>query len=344
MVIKSRIIEVQHEANIASVQRHATRVAQEFGFDPVATGEISIAVTELATNILKHGRRNGRIITSVIKEEDRTGIEITSIDLGPGITNVDIAIEDGYSTLGTMGTGLGAVDRLMDEFHIWTNCNESASNKQQHSCTRIIARKWLAKSPGTDDFDKNGLQFGVMTRPLSGEKYSGDAYFIKRYCNTHIISLIDGLGHGEKAHFAAQTAIRYIGDNYKKSFKKIFQGVHCVCRATRGVAMSISRIDLDNKTLSYAGIGNVVSRIFNSPTPINPINFNGILGLVMRNVHVFSYQWGGGVLVMYTDGISSRWNSHDLPGMKSKTANEIAIEILDRFGRNNDDATVIVGK
>jgi len=108
--------------------------------------------------------------------------------------------------------------------------------------------------------------------------------------------------------------------------------------------MSACRINLDKKVMTCAGIGNVTTRVFCSPEPISPVNFSGTLGLVLRTVRIFEHPWGGGIIVMYTDGISSRWNLDDIPEMKEESSIKIASVILERFGRHNDDATVIVGK
>jgi anti-sigma regulatory factor (Ser/Thr protein kinase) len=348
----TRTIEVQHQAHIALARRVAVDLAGELGFDHIATGEIAIAVTELATNLIKHGAKDGKIISSIMEGHGRKGIEIVSVDSGPGIADVDLAIEDGFSTCGTMGGGLGAVNRLMDEFCITSNVADTPDAAPLQIGTRVECRKWLPRhvlqrSEGktlSGASSQAKLSFAVMLRPMPGEQCSGDAYFLKHYEGIHFIAVIDGLGHGEKANIAAETAVGFIRDNYRKSLEQIFQGVHRVCGKTQGAVMSICRIDLVNKTLSYAGVGNVVARIFDSPEPIHPTNYNGTLGLVMRKVRVFEYPWRGGIIVMYTDGISGRWSFNDFPELKSRPPVEIATALLERFGRANDDATVIVGK
>jgi anti-sigma regulatory factor (Ser/Thr protein kinase) len=344
MAISSRTIEVQHQAHVGLARRFAEELAMLLGFDEIGVGEIAIAVTELATNLVKHGTKKGRIISSHIERSGRVGIEIVSEDSGPGIADVEFAIEDGHSTHETMGSGLGAVNRLMDEFDITSKTADMKNNDPSEVGTRIVCRKWLPAKIMPGASAKERINFAVMSRPVSGEIYTGDAYFLKHYNNTHFIALIDGLGHGEKANVAAQTAIGFIKDNYKKGLKQIFDGVHRACGKTRGVVMSACRIDMVNKTFTYAGIGNVVARVFYSPKPVNPTNFNGTLGVVMKKVRAFEYPWEGGIIVMYTDGISGRWSPEDIPEMNSKASVEIAKAILDQFGRKTDDATVIVGK
>jgi len=344
MANQSRTVEIQHKAHIWFARRVAEELAGELGFDRVAVNEIGLAVTELATNLVKHHAENGRIISSVVDKKDRKGIIIMAVDSGPGIPDVSLALEDGHSTCGTMGTGLGAVNRLMDEFEVESGTMEMA---RVHPCevgTRITCRKWRPRQTTTTANSASLINFSVMSRPMAGEKCCGDAYFLKHYENVYFVALLDGLGHGEQACIAAQTAVGFIRDNYKKSMQFIFEGVHRVCKATRGVAMSAFRIDLDNKIFYYAGIGNIVTRVFHSPSRITPVNLNGTLGLILKKVRVFEYSWQGGTVVAYTDGISNKWKLNDFPELESKPPAATASFLLKRLGRNTDDATIIVGK
>lgn len=344
MANHSRTVEVQHEAHIGFARRIAEGLAGELGFGRTAISEIGLAVTELATNLVKHHAENGRIISRIVENKDRKGIEIMAVDSGPGIPDVNLAMEDGHSTCGTMGTGLGAVNRLMDEFEVESGTMDTA---RVHPCevgTRITCRKWRPRETSTTVNSTGLINFSVMSRPIIGEKCCGDAYFLKHYDNAYFVALLDGLGHGEKACIAAQTAVGFIRDNYRKNMQFIFEGVHRVCKATRGVAMSAFRIDLDNKIFYYAGIGNIVTRVFHSPSRISPANFNGTLGLVFEKVRVFEYSWQGGTVVAYTDGISSKWKLDDFPELRNKPPAKIASFLLKRLGRDADDATIIVGK
>jgi len=103
--MESRTIEIQHRAHVDLARRIAEKLAREIGFNQVLTGELAIVVTELATNLVKHSAENGRIISSAIEENGRKGIEIVSVGSGPGMHDVELAMEDGHSTRGTMGGG-----------------------------------------------------------------------------------------------------------------------------------------------------------------------------------------------------------------------------------------------
>src|SRR5207249_4601012 len=109
------------------------QLATATGFPGVATEEIVLVCAELASNIVKHAG-HGALILRAVQAHDRSGIELDAQDAGPGITNVDAAFADGYSTLGGLGYGLGSVNRLMDEIDI-----ESTPALG----TRIVCRRWL---------------------------------------------------------------------------------------------------------------------------------------------------------------------------------------------------------
>ena len=110
----------------------AGRLATAAGFDRIAQNQISTAVSELATNIYRYGKR-GTIHIRVIEGAKKIGIEIIARDDGPGIEDVEKAMQEGFSTTKSLGIGLPGVRRLMDEFEI-----ETAPGKG----TRIVARKW----------------------------------------------------------------------------------------------------------------------------------------------------------------------------------------------------------
>src|SRR5262249_839651 len=98
--------------------RHVARtISSSVGFDARAVEEITIAASELASNLVKHARC-GTLSLTPVEQDGRIGIQIVSEDSGPGISNIEQAMTDGASTAGSLGCGLGSVNRLMHEFSI----------------------------------------------------------------------------------------------------------------------------------------------------------------------------------------------------------------------------------
>src|SRR5215217_7878965 len=118
--------------DVERIRREARDLATRVGFDRHDAEAILLAVSELATNLVRYAP-GGELVVSFVSEENRLGILIQSSDPGPGIVDVDLVLRDGYSTSGGLGSGLPGVRRLMDDFTIVTS----------PSGTSIEAHKWL---------------------------------------------------------------------------------------------------------------------------------------------------------------------------------------------------------
>ena len=123
-------IATEFDATRASMQ--ARRCALEQGFDKNKVATLTTVASELATNILKYAGE-GHIILRPIEEGTKIGLLICAFDQGPGIKNVDEALQDHKSTSGTLGLGLPSVKRMMDEFEIITEWQNG---------TTVTVKKW----------------------------------------------------------------------------------------------------------------------------------------------------------------------------------------------------------
>lgn len=123
-------ILVAEESDIAVAARHARQVATAAGLDKVKVIYVTTAASELAANLLFHGG-GGTFEARLLA--DPAGLELLAIDSGPGISDLVLAMLDGYSTRGSLGCGLPGVKRLMDEMDI---------DSQPNRGTIVRARKW----------------------------------------------------------------------------------------------------------------------------------------------------------------------------------------------------------
>lgn len=327
-------LDIGHTSDVALARRTVRAIAVEVGFGECAGEEIALAAGELAANLITHAE-GGVLTMSRLESEGRLGIQIDSSDRGPGIPNVGRAMTDGFSTAGGLGYGLGTVNRLMDEVAI------AARGKGEG--TRVQCRRWL---PGESP---NGhtcpVAFGVATRPHPGMALNGDAFVICRSASDALVAVIDGLGHGQYAHRAAQSARRYVETHHERPLEDLFQGTGHACRATRGVVMALVRLDWRRCTLSYAGIGNVEARLLGASEPIRLINRRGIVGAKAPRAMVQKVPWNNdGLLVIHTDGLASGWGKADLDSLEDETAEGLAAGLLRARARENDDATVAIAR
>lgn len=110
----------------------ARHMAAAIGFEETDQYLIATAVSELATNMIKYAGR-GELTVRFIRNEEHDGFEVMAIDSGPGIKDVEKAMQEHFSTGDSLGLGLPGVKRIMDELYI-----ESRSG----SGTQCVARKW----------------------------------------------------------------------------------------------------------------------------------------------------------------------------------------------------------
>jgi len=126
-------LSINNEQDVGHAVREARREAYLAGFDKANIFKLCTIVAELCRNMLYHAG-GGEFVIRHIHSGNRSGIEIEALDHGPGIADISMAMQDHFSTRGTLGIGLPAVKRLSDEMHI-----ESEPGKG----TVVKALKWL---------------------------------------------------------------------------------------------------------------------------------------------------------------------------------------------------------
>ena len=326
-------IEVRHPAEVGAARRQTLAYAAELGF-PAQTGEsLALVASELATNLLKHAQ-GGVLVLTPVSEPGRQGLQIETLDDGPGIADLNEALTDGFSTTGSCGYGLGSVNRLMDELDIQSRRGQGA---------HVTCRKWRrddAPSPSACPLD-----IGVASRPKPGMDLNGDSFVVKRWAASALVGVIDGLGHGEPAHRAARAARDYVENHFDQPLVRIFTGTGHACRGTRGCVMARARIDWGQGRLEFASVGNIEARVL---CRHGPLNFNirrGVVGMNAPEPKVTGHDWASdNLLLLHSDGLLSHWRWEDFPGLTRLPASQMALHLLRALAREGDDATALVVK
>lgn len=131
--MKKKIVSVETQSDVALAAFEAKGLSKQIGFSLPNQLMISTAVSELAQNIINYAEE-GTVYLTPLMCNNKKGIEIIARDNGPGIMDIKKAMNDYYSTGGTMGVGLPGAKRLMDEFEIKSSINEG---------TEVRAQKWI---------------------------------------------------------------------------------------------------------------------------------------------------------------------------------------------------------
>jgi len=326
------VTEISDPSLAGEARRASVNCAEQIKLSESESGAVAIAVTELATNLVKHAG-GGKIISETIAGDGAKGVRVVAIDKGPGIRNIAGALEDGYSTAGSSGTGLGAVRRLASHFEIY-------SLPQTGTC--IVAEFWARKKmPVT----KDALRVGAVSVPLRGESVCGDGWMVKSNSAIAKVLLVDGLGHGAYAAEAAREAERVVAESKSASPTEILSDCHDALKKTRGAAAALSFVDREQGTLSFAGLGNISAVLAGPEGTRGMASHNGTLGHQMHRIQEFQFPWNSNsVLIMHSDGLSSRWNLEDYPGILNKGPAILAAVLYRDFARERDDVTVLVAK
>lgn len=334
-ILRQRSFPIGEPSEIAAARRAGTELARRIGFDDVRAGQLAIVISEAATNIVKHARR-GEILLRKVLRGGTSGIEVLAIDSGPGIGNVRQHMQDGHSTTGTYGVGLGAMRRLSQEFDLYTAPGKG---------TVLMMVVWGPHASSAIPPSPN-WQIGAVCLPLASEQVCGDAWNV--VCEGHELSLMvaDGLGHGPLAAKASETASALL-ENSTPGLPPLpapfIELAHGALRATRGAALAVAHIDSARRELRYCGVGNIATCAFDAHQRRHLLSHNGIVGNNLRKLQEFRHPWQlGTTLIMHSDGLHTRWDLEQYPGLAPCHPSLVAAVLYRDFARGRDDVTVVV--
>ena len=307
---------------------------------------ICTVVSELGTNILKFAGK-GTVSLARVIDSGHDAIQVVAQDKGPGIQDLELAMQDGYSTSETLGLGLPAVRRIMSTMKV-----ETASGRG----TTVIAYKWLdgltragqptvlLRSSGTKQSGLLKIEYAQKVRQYPGESVSGDVAVLRQSGSGLLFGIIDASGHGSEAHLLAQRLSQAIAEEQSSSPEDLLRVVHRLSKGTRGAAVGLAFLDCASHRLTYAGIGNVHIRVLGARS-WRGVSRDGIVGermpgILQQRVGVST----GDVIVVASDGVSESSRSTVLVRGSMLPATEIADQVILEAGKATDDASCVVVK
>jgi anti-sigma regulatory factor (Ser/Thr protein kinase) len=314
-------------------RRQAMALANLMGFSELSQGQLAIIVTEAAANIAAHAGQ-GELLLIPWRFRGDSGIDVLALDKGRGMADVGRSLEDGYSTAGTAGQGLGAMSRLAAAFQIY-----SAPTRG----TALLAR--VARESPTAARSSSDYALGAVSLAMTGETQCGDAWSVDFTPERSIYIVADGLGHGPSAAEAAREAVRVFEQAPHLPPVRILTDAHLALTKTRGAAVSIAEILHDKAVVNYAGVGNVAGVIYDQGKSRSLVSMNGTLGHSVGRIQHFSYPWEKtSALIMHSDGLATRWNMDQYPGLAARHPALLAGVLYRDFCRRRDDVTILVSR
>jgi serine/threonine-protein kinase RsbT len=126
------LLPVANETDALSARDRGRELAVSVGLSPTDSASVAAAVSELVRNLITYATR-GEVILRTLENERARGVEVIVIDEGPGIADIEQALQERFSTSGGLGLGLPGVRRLMDEVQIASRLGRG---------TTVAIRKW----------------------------------------------------------------------------------------------------------------------------------------------------------------------------------------------------------
>ncbi len=307
---------------------------------------ICTVVSELGTNILKFAGK-GTVSLARINDNGHDAIQVVAQDNGPGIGNLELAMQDGYSTAETLGLGLPAVRRIMSTMNVETGKGRG---------TKVVASKWLDNfsaadrprasrwSTGNDNKRLIKLDYAQKVRPYPGQTVSGDIAILRPAELGLLFGIVDVSGHGPEASLLASRLNRVIEAEQSSNPEDLLRVLHSKAVGTRGAAVGLAFLDCASHRLTFAGVGNVHIRVLGARS-WRGVSRDGIIGERMRGLLPQSVGISAeDVIVIASDGVSESSRSSVLVHGSKLPASTIAEKIILEAGKATDDASCVVVK
>lgn len=316
-------------SRVGEARRHAAALAAQCDMDETQAGRVAIVVTELGGNLVRHATGGVLLLAA---EPETSEVEIIAIDRGPGIADLDRIFADGFSTSSTPGTGLGAVKRLAQDFHV---------HSLPGSGTVMVAR--IRRSGSAPDASSGAVRIAGIRIPAPGETACGDAWAARIDDDGATLLLADGLGHGEHAAQASAAFVDVFSKDESGGPRALIEAGHAELRTTRGAAAAVLRADATAGTITSCGAGNVLARVISGVSDRTVMTQHGTLGAQIRRPEEARVDWPPhAIIVAHSDGIASRWTTERLLPLLGRDPVLIAAVLLRDHLRGRDDATVVV--
>ena len=330
------------------------------GANDVDKSLIATMVSELASNIIKYAK-SGYIELCSYELPGKVEIEILAIDKGPGIANLQQAMQEHFSSGGTLGLGLPGIKRIADEFEIQPNFGQGLrilarkyikvdASKQILSLTTVSCSSKLEKQAAfrvaalIKAPSHNNFEIGMRIRAYPGQNVCGDQVLSLPLVDGHLLAIVDATGHGPDAHKMAVMLITAIRKIASGDLSDMMKTLYELSRGSIGAAVGLAIFDPNKRTVRYAGIGNTSLIVYNDK------KWRGVSrdGMVGQRLPTFTEQLTtfnpGDMAIMFTDGLSESLTNEEAMKLRLQNAHVIASRLVDVLGKVHDDASCIALK
>lgn len=328
---------IQSESAAILLRSRLQSVARRLGFAESRRENMALVASEMATNLIKHAGGRGML---QIWEQPGGMLDVVSFDYGPGMGNPRLAQEDGYSTKGTLGKGLGSMQRLADDFGIFSQMAGAGDRDRWHGT--VVWCRFHQQGAATLQLREDFCQLGLFVRSLANDRYNGDHVYIDIKPERLRLLHLDGLGHGESAELATAHLDRFFAQ--ADSLTQLLDTVDRHLRSnTRGAVAVACEIDAVTRDLRMLGVGDMAAHLCRSGQVQHFAFAPGVLGREHKKPQEAGANLARGTsLVSTSDGIRRGWSEEAFPGLCNHHPQLVAYVIGNALARLTDDQSVCV--
>lgn len=320
------------DSGVVLLRSKLRAVSRRMGFSDLKREHMELVCNEMVTNQNKFAEGNG--LVQIWETGDPVpALDLFAIDYGKGILNVASAVQDGYTTAGTMGKGLGAIRRLSDQSEIYSLPVEHAGDSDWHG-TALWSRFYHDES-GPEYFH----DLGIYTRAYHDNSFNGDLIQVRTGETKTRWLHMDGLGHGREAAEVVEGIGHFLDD--ETPVDGLMQRLSTRLQGTRGAVAMISEIDMVSRTMTICGVGDMVAYLISSGEK-KAISFSpGVLGHAHRSLETFRFPFPDqALLITASDGLRRSMTLRTFPDLWRLHPQLIALVLGQVMGRHNDDRSV----
>lgn len=324
---------IQDESGIMLLRSRLLAIAQRLGFPEIRRQNMVLVASEIASNQLKYAGGRGML---QIWQQPGPVVDVVGLDFGPGIADVERALQDGYSTSNTLGKGLGSILRLSDEAHIFSQMNDHPVTRRWSGV--LIVARFFATPPSNV---AARAEVGLFSRSMSDDRFNGDRIYLARDESRVRWLHLDGLGHGEIAQATTANlggAIRGGADG-----QQVLEAVDQRLQGSRGAVAVVADLDLRARTFGVTGVGDMHAHLHGTDFDHTIMFAPGVLGRDHKQPRTYSAALRRkSTVVTASDGIRRNWDNDNFPGLFDYHPQLIAYLLGNIMGRVSDDQSLCV--
>jgi anti-sigma regulatory factor (Ser/Thr protein kinase) len=234
-------IDIASEADVHTACQEARALAQRLGFTGAEVAHLVTATAEIAGNVWRHAG-GGRVQLDQVEELVRVGIAVTATDEGPGIPDVEAAMREGWSSVGSMGLGLPGARRLMDEFRV---ASRPAGG------TTVTMTRWRQKAGPEPGLPLVDWAAAPAVAPV------GRQALVSHFRGGVLLAVVAGLGGEPEADMAADVAGSILERHASESPIALVERCHAALGAGRGVAIGLASLSGLASRVTWLALGGV---------------------------------------------------------------------------------------